>query len=81
MKGPMASTSAPSASISIVAPRSTSIISPVVDFLCVGGLSLIVFVPLLLSGGDLSLVSLGAVVWAQLLVNYAHFMALSHRLP
>jgi hypothetical protein len=62
-------------SISIAVPRSTSIISPVVDFLCVGGLSLIVFVPLLLSGSDLSLVSLGAVVWAQLLVNYAHFMA------
>ena len=58
-----------------VAIRSTSIITPVVDVLCVGGLSVIVLLPLLLSGSDLSFVSLSAVVWLQILVNYAHFMA------
>ncbi len=55
--------------------RSTSIISPVVDVLCVGGLSVLVLVPLLLFGGDLSFISLSAVVWIQILINYAHFMA------
>jgi hypothetical protein len=60
-------------------PRSTSILSPIVDFLCVGGLSILVLVPLMLGGVDLSvggIVGLGAgVLWAQILVNYAHFMA------
>ncbi|HLG06365.1 MAG TPA: hypothetical protein VI383_09470 [Gemmatimonadales bacterium] len=57
-------------------PRSSSIISPIVDFLSVGGLSMIVLIPLLLSGVDdiQTIVSLGAVAWAQLIVNYAHFM-------
>jgi len=55
--------------------RSASILSPIVDFLCVGGLSLIVFVPLLLSGGEIGFVTIGAVVWLQIIINYAHFMA------
>jgi hypothetical protein len=57
-------------------PRPAAILSPIVDLLCVGGLSIIVFVPLLLFGGDeLGFVGIGAVVWAQLLVNMSHFMA------
>jgi hypothetical protein len=56
--------------------RPPSIFSPVVDFLCVGGLSLVILVPLLLSGDrELAFLSLGALVWAQLLVNLSHFMA------
>ncbi len=63
--------------VSVAAPtRSASIISPVVDTLLVGGLSLIALVPLLLSGMDeLAFVSLGALAWAQTLVNMSHFMA------
>jgi hypothetical protein len=53
-----------------------SILSPSVDFLCVGGLSLIVLVPLLIAGPEqLRFVSIGALVWLQALINYAHFMA------
>jgi len=61
----------------VALPRSTSIISPIVDFLSVGGLSMVVLIPLLLSGvEDLqSIVSLGIVVWFQIIINYAHFMA------
>lgn len=56
--------------------RSASILSPIVDFLCVGGLSLIVFVPLLLSGRtDLLLVGAGAQAWLATLINMPHFMA------
>jgi len=61
-------------------PRPASIISPVIDLLCVGGLSLIVFVPLLLSGrDDLLLVGAGAQAWIATFVNMPHFMA-SYRL-
>jgi len=59
-------------------PRSTSpaILSPVVDLLCVGGLSLIVFVPLLLSGRtDLVFVGAGAQAWLGATINMPHFMA------
>jgi len=57
-------------------PRPAAIISPVVDFLCVGGLSLIILVPLLLFGGDrLGFVELGTVVLIQLFINMSHFMA------
>ena len=57
-----------------------SIISPVVDFLCVGGLSLVVMVPLLLSGRtDLVLIGVGAQAWIATLINMPHFMA-SYRL-
>ena len=56
--------------------RPNSILSPVIDFLCVGGLSLIVIVPLLLIGPDhLTFLNLGWLIWGQALVNYAHFMA------
>jgi hypothetical protein len=61
-------------------PRPNSIISPVVDFLCVGGLSVIVFLPLLLSGRtDLVLIGAGAQAWLSALINMPHFMA-SYRL-
>jgi hypothetical protein len=64
---------APQAKAGATAP---SILSPVVDFLCVGGLSLIVLVPLLLSGQtEIGFVSVAALVWIQTLINTAHFMA------
>src|SRR3954462_14856530 len=59
-------------------PRSTApaILSPVVDLLCVGGLSLIVFVPLLLSGRtDLVMIGAGAQAWLPATINMPHFMA------
>ena len=56
--------------------RVASIINPVVDLLCVGGLSLIVFVPLLLSGRtDLVLIGAGAQAWLAATINMPHFMA------
>ncbi len=55
-------------------------LSPTIDLLCVGGLSLLVFVPLLLSGrADLVLIGAGAQAWIATLVNMPHFMA-SYRL-
>jgi hypothetical protein len=63
-----------------VATARRSIINPIVDFLCVGGLSLIVFVPLLLSGrSDLVLIGAGAQAWLATTINMPHFMA-SYRL-
>ncbi|MGH7619387.1 MAG: hypothetical protein ACREPM_19390 [Gemmatimonadaceae bacterium] len=60
--------------------RIPSIISPVIDFLCAGGLSLIVFVPLLVSGrADLVLIGAGAQAWLAATINMPHFMA-SYRL-
>jgi len=57
-----------------------AIISPLVDALCVGGLSLLLLLPLLLSGrSDLVIVSLGMQAWIAALVNMPHFMA-SYRL-
>ena len=57
-------------------PRRQSILSPILDLLCVGGLSLIVFVPLLLSGrSDLVLVGAGAQAWLATVINMPHFMA------
>jgi hypothetical protein len=66
-----------SRSAEIAAPtRRAAILSPVLDFLCVGGLSLIVFVPLLLSGrSDLVLIGAGAQAWVATLINMPHFMA------
>jgi hypothetical protein len=59
---------------------SASIISPVVDLLCVGGLSLLIFVPLLLSGrSDLVIVGAGAQALFATAINMPHFMA-SYRL-
>jgi hypothetical protein len=58
------------------AARAPAILSPVVDLLCVGGLSLIVFVPLLLSGrSDLLLIGAGAQAWVATAINMPHFMA------
>jgi hypothetical protein len=66
--------------VGIVHARTNSILSPVVDFLCVGGLSLIVFVPLLASGrSDLVMIGAGAQAWLATLINMPHFMA-SYRL-
>ncbi len=60
--------------------RPASILHPVVDFLCAGGFSILVIIPLLLSGRDnLGFLAVGAIVWAQYLLNYSHFMA-SYRL-
>jgi hypothetical protein len=65
----------------VAAPSRTNVIlSPALDLLCVGGLSLLVFVPLLLSGRtDLVLVGAGAQAWIATLINMPHFMA-SYRL-
>ncbi len=53
-----------------------AIISPAVDLLLVGGLSLIVFVPLLLSGRtDLVIIGAGAQALIAGLINMPHFMA------
>ena len=73
----MAATLAPQAKPGAAAPAATpSILSPVVDFLCVGGLSIIVLLPLLLSGrAELGFVTIAALVWVQTLINTAHFMA------
>src|SRR6476619_2153934 len=61
-------------------PLHASILSPVVDYLCVGGLSLLVFVPLLLSGRtDLVIVGAGAQALFATAINMPHFMA-SYRL-
>ena len=57
-----------------------SILNPTLDFLLAGGLSLIVFVPLLLSGRtDLVLIGAGAQAWLAATINMPHFMA-SYRL-
>ena len=73
MTAPAAS-SAPAATLA--APRRAAIVSPLVDALCAGGLSLLILVPLLLSGrSDLLLVSVGVQAWLTALVNMPHFLA------
>lgn len=53
-----------------------AMITPWVDALCAGGLSLLILVPLLLTGrGDLLLVSVGVQAWLTALVNMPHFLA------
>ena len=65
---------------SVVSSRSPAILSPTLDLLFVGGLSLLVFIPLLLSGRtDLVVIGAGAQAWIATLVNMPHFMA-SYRL-
>jgi hypothetical protein len=60
----------------IAASPRPALISPLVDALCVGGLSLLVLVPLLVSGRtDLILVSAGVQAWMTALVNMPHFLA------
>jgi hypothetical protein len=57
-------------------PRSAAILSPIIDILCVGGLSILVIGPLLLSGMDeLTFVGIATLAWAQILINMSHFMA------
>ena len=61
-------------------PQAASIFNPVVDFLLVGGLSLIVLVPLLISGrANLLFLSAGAQAYIATAINMPHFMA-SYRL-
>src|SRR3954470_4836664 len=56
--------------------RRAYVLSPVVDLLCVGGLSLLAFVPLLLSGrSDLVIIGAGAQAWLATMINMPHFMA------
>jgi hypothetical protein len=63
-----------------MAESRASILTPAVDLLLVGGLSLIVFLPLLLSGrSDLVLIGAGAQAWVATAINMPHFMA-SYRL-
>jgi len=60
------------------APRAAhpSIISPVVDTLAIGGLSLVALLPLLLTGRqDLVLIGAGAQAWVATLINMPHFLA------
>lgn len=53
-----------------------AIVSPLVDGLCAGGLSLLILVPLLVTGrGDLLLVSGGVAAWLTALINMPHFLA------
>jgi hypothetical protein len=60
----------------VAARRPSAILSPTLDFLLAGGLSLLVFVPLLLSGrSDLVLIGAGAQAWVATLINMPHFMA------
>jgi hypothetical protein len=60
--------------------RRASVISPVVDFLSVGGLSVLVLVPLLLSGRtELVWLGAGAQAYVATAVNMPHFLA-SYRL-
>ena len=71
-KAPRVAASAPS--------QPASIFNPIVDFLLVGGLSLIVFIPLLLSGStDLLFVGAGVQAFIATAINMPHFMA-SYRL-
>jgi hypothetical protein len=68
--------SSTSATTVLSTPPRPAIISPVVDALCAGGLSLLILVPLLLTGrGDLLLVSVGVQAWLTALVNMPHFLA------
>ena len=58
------------------AEQPAAILSPVLDLLAVGGLSLILFIPLLLSGrSDLVILGAGAQAWLLTLINMPHFMA------
>jgi hypothetical protein len=61
---------------STASARGQAIISPVIDALAVGGLSLLLLLPLLLSGrADLVIVGVGIQAWITALVNMPHFMA------
>ena len=65
-----------SAEVVAASPPRAAIISPLVDLLCVGGLSILLIVPLLLSGQEqLGFATVGVLIWMQSLINYSHFMA------
>jgi hypothetical protein len=65
-----------SADAAATSPPRAAIISPLVDLLCVGGLSILIIVPLLLSGQEqLGFATVGVLIWTQSLINYSHFMA------
>lgn len=58
------------------APARPAILTPAVDLLLVGGLSIVAFVPMLLSGRtDLVFLGAGAQAWLLTLINMPHFMA------
>jgi hypothetical protein len=60
----------------LTAPPRAAIISPFVDALCAGGLSILVLAPLLALGWtDLLLLSAGVQAWLGALVNMPHFLA------
>lgn len=64
------------ASAGTTAAPKAAMISPVVDALCIGGLSLLVLLPLVLTGrADLILVSAGVQAWMTALINMPHFLA------
>ena len=53
-----------------------AILTPAVDLMLVGGLSMLVFIPMLLSGrSDLVFLGAGAQAWLLTLINMPHFMA------
>lgn len=71
----MTARAAPAARTLAASPRA-AIISPFVDALCAGGLSLLVLVPLLVLGWtELLLLSPGVQAWVGALVNMPHFLA------
>lgn len=64
------------ASAGTTAAPKAAMISPLVDGLCIGGLSLLVLLPLVLTGrADLILVSAGVQAWMTALINMPHFLA------
>lgn len=72
----MSSTQATVAGTAAPVRARPAIISPPVDLLCAGGLSILVFVPLLLSGrDDLVIIGAGVQAWVGVFLNLPHFMA------
>ncbi|HEY8175121.1 MAG TPA: hypothetical protein VIF32_05500 [Gemmatimonadaceae bacterium] len=68
--------SGPPPATAVASPRRAAILSPTIDLLLVGGLSLIILVPLLVSGrSDLVLIGVGAQAWIAAAINMPHFVA------
>jgi hypothetical protein len=60
----------------VAVPRTAAIVSPFVDALATGGLSLLVLVPLLVIGRtDVLVLTAGVQAWVGALVNMPHFLA------
>jgi hypothetical protein len=73
---PAEAVAAQATAVGAAQPPRPAIFSPVVDLLCVGGLSILLIVPMLLSGReDLAFLNIGVLIWMQALINYSHFMA------